>query len=101
MANASAHKGPKKMERHFKGVANHRRIQILLYVAKNEHCSLDDIVVMTGCNMKTIADHTRRLMLAGLIEKRYKGREVEHSLTPYGRLFVDFISEFSRVGSKE
>ena len=27
-----APKGPKKLERHFKGVANHRRVQILLLI---------------------------------------------------------------------
>ncbi len=88
-------KGPKKLERHFKGVANHRRIQILLMVAKDPGLTLLDIVDRTRGNLKTIAEHTRRLTLAGLIEKTYSGREVEHKLTPYGRQFTSFIETFS------
>jgi DNA-binding transcriptional ArsR family regulator len=90
-------KGPKKLERHFKGVANHRRIQILLLVAAHPEISLDDIVVATKGNMKTIAEHARRLMLAGLVEKTYQGRTVAHRLTPYGEAFVRFIREFSNA----
>ena len=89
-------KGPRKMERHFKGVSNHRRIQILVLVAKEPGISLEQIAERVRGNMKTIAEHTRRLQLSGLIEKRYRGREVEHHLTPYGRLFSDFIGTFSR-----
>ena len=88
-------KGPKKLERHFKGVANHRRIQILLLVAKNPAITLDEISAAVNGNMKTIAEHTRRLMLAGLVEKTYAGRTVEHKLTPDGRQFFAFIETFS------
>jgi predicted transcriptional regulator len=90
-------KGPKKLERHFKGVANHRRIQILLIVARRPAITLDDIVEEVNGNMKTIAEHTRRLMLAGLIEKTYAGRSVQHALTPYGRRFTAFINDFSNA----
>jgi DNA-binding MarR family transcriptional regulator len=88
-------KGPRKLERHFKGVSNHRRIQILLLVAKNPAISLEDITLEVKGNMKTIAEHTRRLALAGLVEKQHAGRIVEHSLTPYGKQFVEFIRTFS------
>lgn len=93
---ADSIKGPKKMERHFKGVANHRRIQILLLIGKEPGLSLDVVADRVKGNMKTIAEHTRRLALAGLVEKRYRGREVEHHLTPYGRQFLSFINTFSR-----
>ncbi len=89
-------KSPKKLERHFKGVANHWRIQILLLVAYQPSIVLDDIADSVNGNMKTIAEHTRRLVLAGLVEKRYAGRSVQHKLTPYGRTFVSFIETFSR-----
>ena len=88
-------KGPKKLERHFKGVSNHRRIQILLLVAERSGITLNDIAGAVKGNMKTISEHTRRLMLAGLIEKTYAGLSVEHKLTPYGRQFVAFINTFS------
>ena len=89
-------KGPKKLERHFKGVSNHRRIQILILIAKRPEITLFDIVDAVKGNMKTISEHVRRLTLAGLVEKRYAGREVRHVLTPYGRTFYSFIQTFSR-----
>ena len=89
-------KGPKKLERHFKGVSNHRRIQILLLIAKRPEISLINIADTINGNMKTISEHVRRLTLAGLVEKRYAGREVLHVLTPYGRTFYSFIETFSR-----
>ncbi|MDO8561656.1 MAG: winged helix-turn-helix domain-containing protein [bacterium] len=88
-------KGPKKLERHFKGVSNHWRIQILLLVSEHSGITLNNIADAVKGNMKTISEHTRRLMLAGLVEKTYAGLSVEHKLTPYGRQFVAFINTFS------
>ena len=88
-------KGPRKLERHFKGVSNHRRIQILLLVAERSGITLNDIADAVKGNMKTISEHTHRLMLAGLVEKTYAGLSVEHKLTPYGKQFVAFIKTFS------
>ncbi len=93
-------KSARKLQRHFKGVANHTRIEILLHIAKHPGMILEDIVEATKGNEKTIGEHTRRLVLAGLIEKKYAGRMVEHTLTPYGQIFVDFISEFAKHGIK-
>lgn len=90
-------KSPKKLERHFKGVANHRRIQILLLVARKPGIILDQIMDELQGNQKTFSEHTRRLVAAGLIEKAYAGRMVQHSLTPYGKVFVDFIRSFSNL----
>ena len=42
----------KQMERHLKGMANHYRIAILLYVANNERATLDDIVKALHANQK-------------------------------------------------
>lgn len=90
-------KGPKKLERHFKGVANHRRIEILLLVAKREGITLDEIVEAVRGNMKTISEHARRLVIAGLVEKNHAGRAVQHKLTPYGKKFFEFIEAFSNL----
>ncbi len=87
-------KTAKQLERHFKGVANHRRIAILVLVSKNPNMSLEDISESLACNIKTISEHTRRLVQAGLINKEYKGRKVEHKVSPYGKIFCDFISKF-------
>jgi predicted transcriptional regulator len=88
-------KTAKQLERYFKGTANHRRLEILQLINKNPGMSLERIAEVLGCNMKTISEHTRRLVQAGLLNKKYQGREVAHSLSPYGIRFVKFITTFS------
>ncbi len=87
-------KTSKQLERHFKGAANHWRIDILLLVHKNEGITVDQISDELNCHMKTASQHSRRLTLAGLVNKKYKGRSVEHFLSPYGKKFVKFIKTF-------
>jgi len=84
------------MERHLKGIANHRRIQILLLIAARNNLTLDDIVKAVDANEKTVGEHTRRLAQAGLVNKSYRGKFVEHTLSPYGRLFVKFLKSFQQ-----
>ncbi len=82
------------MERHFKGIANHRRLDILFLVEKSDGITLDEISERLQCNFKTISEHTRRLTQAGLLNKKYRGREVTHSLSPYGKTILAFIKTF-------
>jgi len=84
-----------KLERIYKGVSNHRRIQILFYIESHENASLDEIVENTKCNIKTIAEHVRRLVIAGLVNKHYQGKFVRHSLSPYGIKMFKHIKTFS------
>ncbi len=87
-------KTAKQMERHFKGIANHWRIDILLLVNKSPEITLDGIVGELKGNFKTISEHTRKLVQAGLLNKKYLGRNVTHSLSPYGKKLTDFIKSF-------
>ena len=87
-------KTAKQMERHLKGMANHHRIDILLLIAERDAITLEDIVKTLRANEKTIGEHTRRLYQAGLINKKYRGKFVEHTLSPYGRTFVAFLKSF-------
>ena len=89
-------KTAKQMERHLKGIANHYRIEILLLLARREEITLEDIIDTINANPKTIGEHTRRLYQAGLIDKKYRGRFVEHKLSPYGRKFVKFLQSFQQ-----
>ncbi len=91
-------KTAKQMERHLKGMANHYRIEILLLVAEKDGITLDDIIKIIGANAKTLGEHVRRLHGAGLINKKYRGRFVEHALSPYGKVFVRFLQSFRAVG---
>lgn len=90
-------KTAKQMERHLKGMANHYRIQILLLLAEREKITLGNIAKTIAANEKTIGEHTRRLYLAGLINKKYRGTAVEHTLSPYGKTFVRFLKAFQRI----
>lgn len=82
------------MERHLKGVANHRRIEILFIVAKNDGITLDGICEAMDGNIKTLAEHVQKLVQAGLVNKFRRGREVGHLLSPYGKRFLKFIKTF-------
>ncbi len=83
-----------QLERYFKGVANHGRIEILLLVNKTSGLTLGQISENLNKNIKTISEHTRRLVQAGLLNKKYKAQEVEHRLSPYGEKFIKFIKLF-------
>jgi len=75
-------------------MANHYRIEILLLIASRDKLTLEDIIDTLGANAKTIGEHTRRLHHAGLVNKKYRGKFVEHSLSPYGKIFVRFLQLF-------
>lgn len=87
-------KTAKQLERHFKGMANHYRIEIIKLIARQEEVSLGEIADVLERNIKTISEHTRRLVQAGLVNKKYQGRAVAHSLSPYGKIFYKFIMTF-------
>lgn len=88
-------KTSKQLERHFKGIANHRRIDILFLVQGHDTITLNEIAKTLQCNFKTISEHTRRLVQAGLIDKKYRGRTVAHSLSPYGKKLISFLKILS------
>jgi len=87
-------KNSKQMEKHFKGIANHRRIDILLSLDKEKDLTLEQLSENLEGDFRTISEHTRRLLQAGLLNKNYMGRNVLHSLSPYGEQFVKFIKTF-------
>jgi len=97
MGEMKKSKTAKQMERHLKGIANHYRIAILLLVAQNEGVTLEGIAEMLDANIKTIGEHTRRLGQAGLINKKYNGRFVEHTLSPYGQTVAKFLKSFQQI----
>ena len=75
-------KTPKQLEIYFKGAANHRRIAILLAVEKSEGITVEALAGALAANFKTISQHTRSLVQAGLLNKQYRGRRVAHTLSP-------------------
>ena len=87
----------KQIERHFKGVANHWRIEVIILLSEESNLSLEKITKKLGVNLQTMAEHVRRLHQAGLVDKKYHGREVHHSLSPYGKKFIIFIRAVQRL----
>jgi len=81
----------RKLERVVKGFANHRRIEILELLGKKPEMSVGEISLATEIELKTASEHLRRLTIAGLILKRYEGREVRHVLTPRARHILAFL----------
>jgi len=87
-------KNPKQLERYCKGVANHWRIAILALVGKYDGMTAEQIADELGGSIKTISQHTKVLVNAGLLNKSYVGRSVSHSLSPYGKRFLRFLRRF-------
>ena len=87
-------KSSKQLERHLKGISNHWRIAIILLINDRGKLALEEIVEELKMNEKTASEHTRRLVQAGLVNKDYMGRNVIHTLSPYGKIFASFIKTF-------
>jgi DNA-binding transcriptional ArsR family regulator len=66
----------KRIERVVKGFANHRRIEILQLLSSYPDLCVGQISERLQIELKTASEHLRRLALAGLVQKRYQGREV-------------------------
>lgn len=80
-----------RIERVAKGIANHNRVRILDFIARENNTTLWEISGGLKINFRNASQHTQKLERAGLIEKQYVGRAVMHSLTPYGQKVHDFI----------
>lgn len=87
-------KKSRHLERIFKGVANHWRVEIIFLIGKNSGITLDEIAKKLKGNLRTISEHTRKLANAGLIRKKYRGLFVEHTLSPYGEKMIEILKEF-------
>lgn len=74
-----------------KGIASARRLAILELLAKRKDLSLKQIATDCRGDVRTIAEHVRKLTLAGLVMKRRAGPIVEHALSPRGRKVLRFI----------
>ncbi|OHA62593.1 MAG: hypothetical protein A2117_00950 [Candidatus Wildermuthbacteria bacterium GWA2_46_15] len=81
----------KQWERVVKGYANHRRLEILNLLEHSPRLSVLDIAEHLRVNFKTISEHSRRLALAGLLEKKYEGKIVRHTITKLGKDILKFL----------
>ena len=80
----------KKVEKIVKGIANHWRIRILELLNKSSDLSVDQITENLNANFATISVHLQKMVGAGLVVKKYRGRFVLHSLTSRGKNILTF-----------
>jgi len=81
----------KRLERIVRGFSNHRRIEILELLAAQPELCVGQISEKLQIEIRTASEHLRRLAIAGLLIKRYSGREVRHALTDRGRRIFRFL----------
>ena len=80
-----------QLERIVRGVANHRRIEILELLKKNPELSILDISERLHVNFKTVSEHVKRLATAGFVLKRSDGNSVRHRITFRGSAILKFL----------
>lgn len=78
------------MERILKGVASHRRIEMLFLLKKEPELSVEDIAEKLHMGYQNASDHVRKLAIVGLVAKRNDGPSVRHKLTPRAESMLVF-----------
>ena len=79
------------LERLVRGFSNHRRIQIMEILKKTPEMSVDEIAKLLVINYKTVADHLRRLAIAGLVLKKSDSVSIRHKLTNRAEHILKFL----------
>jgi DNA-binding transcriptional ArsR family regulator len=79
------------VERVIKGVANHRRIQILELLGRSPELSVEEISEATKIGYPTASSHIAKLTIAGLVIKRNEGQAVRHKLSDRGAATLKFL----------
>ena len=81
----------KKLERIIKGIANHRRLQILELVEKEPELSVQEISDKLKSEFKNISAHINKMAIAGLLMKRSDSKSIRHKLTNRGNNILKFV----------
>ena len=74
-----------------KGVANHRRLEIMDLLQRKPELSVEEVADILKINFKTASEHIRRLAIADLLIKRYEGNFVRQKLTSRGQSILKFL----------
>lgn len=83
--------GYRNIERVMKGVANHWRVEILTLLNEKPELSVTELASHVKTDFRTLAEHTRKLVNAGLIMKRHDGQSVRHKVTKLGEQVLQFL----------
>ena len=80
----------RELERIFKGVANHRRVEVIDFLERQPEQSVSEIAERLSIDFRTTSEHLRKLAIAGIVMKRYEGNTVRHALTNRGKSILKF-----------
>ena len=80
----------RELERILKGVASHRRVQIIDLLDQQSELSVSDIAERVAVDFRTASEHLRKLAIAGIVMKRNEGATVRHMLTKRGKYILKF-----------
>ena len=80
----------RELEIILKGIASHRRIQILDLLDRRAELSVFDIAEHVSIDFRTASEHLRKLTIAGIVMKRNEGASVRHALTKRGENILKF-----------
>ena len=80
----------RELETILKGVASHRRIQIVDLLDKQTELSVFNIAENISIDFRTASEHLRKLAMAGIVMKRHEGASVRHALTRRGKDILKF-----------
>lgn len=81
----------RQLERVVRGFFNHRRIQMLTVLAATPELNVVTLGRLCGVDIRTVSEHTHKLVRGGLVRKRAKGWRVLHTVSPRGFDVLRFL----------
>jgi DNA-binding transcriptional ArsR family regulator len=84
----------RQIEKIVKGFSNHWRIRVVQLLHDEPGLTVDQLSEATDANFYTLSIHLTKMVNAGLVKKTYKGRNVQHELTPIGKKVFIFVQMF-------
>jgi DNA-binding transcriptional ArsR family regulator len=82
----------RRLELLTRGVAHRHRIRALFALDKGTPLTLEELSIVLETDYRNAGQHVRKMHRAGLIDKRYRGHSVLHSITEEGRRFISFYN---------
>ena len=79
------------IEQIVRSFANHRRIEMLDLIEREPELSVDEISEKLKMDYKLGSFYTKRLLIAGLIMKKSKGKSICHKVTDRGLFVLTFV----------
>ena len=79
------------VEKIIKGFANKHRLDIISLLEKRPGLSIDNISELLHMEYKNTSAHLYKLSIGGIIDKKYRGATVFHSLTDRGKSILQFV----------